>query len=202
MNPILKPLLAGLLAAGAVSAASADTLDLSISADHSGVDDFWTATLDFVLPAGFSNAALDFSLLTADDRAVVQLNGTEILSLALSTGSGTAMVMTAGGSASPYSFQYVSGDPIARITGPFVEGVNTLSFIVNDTWSGGYGDLSGRRHGEISATSLQAAATVSYTAPAVTSAVTSAVPEPATWALMLGGLAVCGAGLRRGRNRG
>lgn len=65
----------------------------------------------------------------------------------------------------------------------FLAGANTLELIVNNTNNGIYGGLTG------GPSSLYFSATV---APA-------GVPEPTTWALMLSGVALSGAALRRRR---
>jgi hypothetical protein len=103
-------------------------------------DGFWTATCAFFLPYGATNISLVYSNLTADDRAVLMLNGVAIGATGTQTASGGTqgyMVFTDGG---PLESYYFSG-PDATVNGSatsgfIVGGANILKAIVNNTRDG------------------------------------------------------------------
>ena len=131
--------------------------ELSISSTGTGVgsfvpggswsafDGFWTAQFSFFLPADASNVSLNFSGVYADDRAVLNLNGTTIGSTGIAyQGNATSgsMVLTDGGLLVPYAFDGASGTVSGTVSSGFVLGAtNTLSGIVNNTGTGVYGPL-------------------------------------------------------------
>ena len=108
---------------------------------------FWTANLDFFVPADATNLTLTFSHLSADDRVVLGLltgpdTGVELGNAGLNVpASGTlngSMRFDEGGIDEPYTF---SGSASAgTVTGPFTLGAtNHLIAILNNTGSGAVG---------------------------------------------------------------
>jgi hypothetical protein len=142
--------------------------------------DFYTYSMTFNLPAGYTNASLNITEMTFDDRGVVQLNGTTVTSSGITNGLGLVgqMVFTAGGTPVPFTFDYgyLEATTFAPITTGFQTGLNTIELIVNDTsgglnfrdglLSGGYywyGYAPNIYQGGINpATSVQFQATVTY----------------------------------------
>jgi hypothetical protein len=103
-------------------------------------DGFWTATYKFSLPADASNVSLTFSNLFADDRVVLELNGKPIAATGLYVPGKGSMVLSAGASAVPYSFN--SYPLYGTVTSGFnAGGQNTLTAIINNTGTGMAGNL-------------------------------------------------------------
>lgn len=167
----------------------------------SAFDGFWTANYTFDLPAGVTDATLAYTGLSADDRAVLFLNGTQIGSIGTNgPGTGT-MVLTSGGAETGYTF---ADNTSGTITSGFTPGqTNTLTAVINNTTGGIAGTLAPL--GGTNSTAFALAGTISYTPSAsgggggVTPA---AVPlPPAAWAGLttLLGLTAIGAARRRRR---
>jgi hypothetical protein len=103
--------------------------------------DFYTQVLQFILPAGYTNASLNITELRFDDRGVVLLNGATATSSAYVPngvlGLDGQMVLTAGGTPVPWTFEYrYEATTFTPITTGFHTGLNTIEIIANDT-SGG-----------------------------------------------------------------
>jgi hypothetical protein len=130
-------LLIGALVVAATPAA-ADFIDVNNSFfDNTNPGpDFYTLDWSFTLPAGFSNASLNIATFYIDDRGVLQLNGVTVASTGIFGPGNGFMVLSLGGANNPYTFQYGNVGPFAAITSPFVEGLNTLQIVVNDTGNG------------------------------------------------------------------
>lgn len=109
--------------------------------NNSAFDGFWTANYAFTLPADAADATLAYSTFAADDRAVLFLNGKQITDAA-SDGAGTGtMVLSSGGSASPFTFTNTTSS--GTITSGFnVGGANTLTAVINNTTGGRNGTPS------------------------------------------------------------
>jgi hypothetical protein len=187
----IKPFAAAILfAAVGIGSASATTLNVSVGQDFGDfANSYYTVDATFVLPVGFSNAVLNTSLFAADDRAVLQLNGTNVSETGIflrSGGSGSFYFLPDGSDNAAYNFRYSNDtstfDPIL---GPFVAGTNTLHFIVNNTNNGIVGGPVPGNHA-----ALYFEGTVSFDT-------VSPVPEPSTWAMMLLGFAGVGYGIYR-----
>jgi len=178
----LKSAFALLFVALGLSSASATTINVSVGQDFGNfANSYYTVDATFVLPVGFSNAVPNTSLFAADDRAVLQLNGTNVSETGIfGPGSGSFYFLPDGSDNAAYNFRYnndtLTFDPI---TGPFVVGTNTLHFIVNNTNNGIFGGPNGGH------SALYFEGTVSFDT-------VSPVPEPSTWAMMLLGFAGVG----------
>jgi hypothetical protein len=179
----IKSAFALLFVACSLSPASAATISISVGQDFGNfAGSYYTVDATFVLPAGFSNAALNTSLFAADDRAVLQLNGSSVSETGIfGPGSGSFYFLADGSDNAAYNFRHGNStttfDPI---TGPFVAGTNTLHFIVNNTLNGIFGGPAPNNHA-----ALYFEGSVSFDA-------VSPVPEPSTWAMMLLGFAGIG----------
>jgi hypothetical protein len=179
----LKGAVALLFIALGLSPASATTLNVSVGQDFGDfANSYYTVDATFVLPVGFSNAVLNTSLFAADDRAVLQLNGTSVSETGIfGPGSGSFYFLPDGSDNAAYNFRYGNGTlTFDLVTGPFVVGTNTLHFIVNNTNTGITGGPTPNNHA-----ALYFEGTVSFDAVAP-------VPEPSTWAMMLLGFAGVG----------
>jgi PEP-CTERM motif len=163
------------------------------SAAPCAFDGFWTAALNFTLPADTTSAQLAFSGLTADDRAVLELNGVMIGNAYDGTSGGATvgmMTLTDGGPNAAFSFGGPAAGSGTVSTGFNIGGSNTLLLIVNNTQTGASGSPSG----------------IGFTVAGVTGSVTytessgGAVPEPASMILIAAGLPVL-AMVRWRRNR-
>lgn len=139
---------------------------------------FWTANLSFNVPAGATDVTFDYTNLSADDRAVLFLNGNQIASVGTNAPGSGSMVLTDGGPSTPVTF---AGNTSGTITtGLNVGGVNTLSAIINNTTGGIAGDdvpLAATN-----ASDFGLSGTVTYTPAASTGIGAAAVPvPPAVW---------------------
>ncbi|HEY2586063.1 MAG TPA: hypothetical protein VGI81_09910 [Tepidisphaeraceae bacterium] len=107
--------------------------------NNSRFDGTWAVSHAFTLPADATNPTLMYSGLSADDRAVLFLNGKQIANVASDgAGSGT-MALTTGGPGSPFTF---TNNTSGTITSGFnVGGANTLSAFINNTTGGRNGTL-------------------------------------------------------------
>jgi hypothetical protein len=144
-------------------------------------DGFWTATFHFSLPANASNVQLNFANFINDDRGVLELNGNIISSagIPISGNYSGSMVFTDGGPLVPYTFTTFNS-PNSSVTGTVnsgfnIGGVNTLTAIINNTYSGVLGPLTNIGPGD--GTAMGLTGTISYS-----------VPEPSAMAVMLIGL--------------
>ncbi len=181
LKTIVAAALIGVIAVPA--AAVTITVDQSINAPDVP---FYSTTQNFVLTAGFTNALLNIGNFTADDAAVVTVNGTPIVGTGIFGPGVGNFFFTAGGPSQPYNFAYGNGAINASFAAPFVVGNNTISVIVNNNNAGintGNGGLTG------GPSNLDFTGTISFT--------DAAVPEPAAWALMIAGFAMTGFAMRR-----
>jgi len=154
-------------------------------------DGFWEAVLSFTLPVGLGSTysvALDFSALGADDRAVLELNGTTIGNEGIN-GPGAGSMSLTDTASTPYTFTQVTS---GTITSGLVVGTNTLDLIVNNTGSGITGGLQALGAGLTGA---------GFTGSVVLTPLFSGVPEPASFSYLLFGLAPLALGLARRRSR-
>jgi hypothetical protein len=154
-----------------------------------GSTPYWTATTTFAEPV--AGESLWLVNLRPDDRTVVLLNGVMVGAYGgLGPGPST-FVFTPGGPEVPQFFQNScceGGAPLdANVGGPFVAGLNTLEFIVNNTNHGIFGNLTDQGPSRLS---FQGAIAASPPPPL------TFVPEPSTWAITLVGLVVIGVGMR------
>ena len=176
------------LGAALVAPASAVTVDISQSVNFAGTA-FNLLEQSVVLPTGFSNALINIHTVYANDAAVLQVNGVNIVGWGIfGPGDGSFAFDSAG----PFvSFQYALGHQFAPLavnqsyTAPFVAGNNTIKLFHNDN---GNGIAGGQFH--LNSGSVQFSADITYTA---------AVPEPETYAMLLAGLGLVGATARRRR---
>ncbi len=157
---------------------------------------WWEATLTFAIPSGATSASLAFSNLAADDRAVLELNGTQIGDQAINGGSGSG-VMCFSYSTNCGSFTWT---PTTSGTITLTAGTTyTLQVFVNNTGTGNitsqleaayapsYVGLSGG-----DATAVQLVGDVTYQS--------STTPEPGSWSFILLGLGSTAIGLLRRRS--
>ncbi|HEV2569963.1 PEPxxWA-CTERM sorting domain-containing protein [Sphingomonas sp.] len=182
-------LLAGLASAAlASSVASAATINLDTSFNAAaGSSAFYIVNNDFTLPTGFSNAVLTITGLSIDDRGVVLLNDVIVDNGGIFGPGNGNLVLTLGGPNNPFTYTRGNGARNVVVTSGFQAGLNSFRIVVNDTNNGIFGDvLPGGVN--ISAGSLTASITFN---------VGNAVPEPASWAMMLAGFALAGAAARR-----
>jgi hypothetical protein len=107
----LKGAVALLFIALGLSPASATTLNVSVGQDFGDfANSYYTVDATFVLPVGFSNAVLNTSLFAADDRAVLQLNGTSVSETGIfGPGSGSFYFLPDGSDNAAYNFRYGNG---------------------------------------------------------------------------------------------
>ncbi len=182
------------IAAAGFAAAPAAAVSVNINAHevHTGGPSFWTAATGFNLPGGFINANLQITDFGIDDRGIVALNGTTIDSVGLFAPGNGFLVATLGGSNDPYFYPRGDGLRNVNVTSGFLTGFNQLLFTINDTSAGIFGDLTGGPNGTAGPTAYTFNAILTYD-------VRGAVPEPAAWALMLGGFGMMGSAMRRQR---
>jgi hypothetical protein len=140
-------------------------------------DGFWTLNYTFTLPSNATSVLLNFSGLFADDRAVLELNGTMIGNTDL-TGNGMVsgqMTLTDGGPNNSFNFTEVTSGSVS--TGFNLGGANTLSIIVNNTGNGAFGAPSDIGGQDYTAAFLQGS--LSYNPGS-----SSSVPEPRSAVLL------------------
>lgn len=183
---MFKFLVAAAMLAGTAVPAAAVTVVVDQSANTTNVP-FYQTSQTVTLSAGFTNAKINIGTLSADDLAIVYVNGTAVAGAGIfGPGNGNVYLTAAGGS-TPYTFAYNNGVINASFSAPFVTGANVISVLVNNNNAGintGNGPLTGGPG------SLTFTGTVTYDAAAT-------VPEPASWALLIGGFALTGAAMRR-----
>jgi hypothetical protein len=174
------------------SMASAATIILPTIEDDWGSNApvYSVDSITFTLPVGFTNAVLQIDTFSVDDRAVMELNGVVVAASGIYGPGNGSFTFTNGGPNQAFTFLNGNNGPFAPITSGFVSGLNTLTFIVNNTGNGIYGTLRG------GPSSLYFDGSVTYSLGANG----GGVPEPATWALMLTGFTGAGLALR-GRRR-
>jgi PEP-CTERM motif len=192
---IVKPYLtfcAAFASTALATPASAATFTVNAHEVLSGVHSFWTASTTFSLPTGFSNAVLHITDFGIDDRGTVSLNGTVIDSVGLFAPGNGFLVSTLGGPNTPHFYAIGDGARNVFVTSGFVTGANQLLFTGNDTGAGIFGDLTGGPFGTAGG---------AYAFNAVLSYDVAAVPEPASWALMILGFGVAGSVLRKTNRR-
>lgn len=158
--------------------------------DNSDVP-FWTATTTFDAPA--AGDILHIFDLEADDRTVMFLNGVavEAFGIVLEGVLDGQFVFTPGGPLLNQTFQ--ADRPCClnlNLAGPFVAGLNTLQFVINNTNTSIYGPLQATGP---SVLIFQGGIGDVLSPPGI--------PEPSTWALMALGVGGLGSMLRRRRNR-
>jgi len=130
---------------------------------------FWFADLTFSLPADAKNVVLNLNSGGFDDRAVVQLNGTDIGNGGIAGPGSGLMTFSSGSPEVTYPF---TGFGSGIVTSGFnVGGLNTLRLIVNNTSSGIFGTTK-TFQGTGDFTVANFSGTVTFDQPAVTT------PEP------------------------
>lgn len=101
---------------------------------------FYTDTVTFNLPVGFTNPTFTINSYVADDSSVAFLNNTEFSSTGIFGPGAGSFSFTASGPAGPYNF--INGNqstPYATLVDPvslLTAGNNTLLFYVNNTNNG------------------------------------------------------------------
>lgn len=178
--------MAMMLAVASPAAAVTVTVNINVHDVRIGGPSFYTVVEGFNLPTDFTNASLHITSFGIDDRGTVALNGAVVDSVGLFAPGDGNLVATLGGSNTPFTYAVGDGARDIFVSTGFVAGLNELLFTVNDTGSGIFGDLA-----------PDGAGGSAYSFNADLNYDIAAVPEPATWALMLAGFGMAGAVLRR-----
>jgi len=140
-------------------------------ADFNG---FWYADSLFTIPSNATGVTLSFSRLLADDRVVLQLNGTDIGDYLLSTGGvGGPGVMSFPPGPPDVSFTFTDQASAIITSGFLLGGVNDLRLVINNT---------GAASPSTPTRTFQS--TGDFTYAQLSGTITYSVPEPATLSLL------------------
>lgn len=99
-------------------------------------DGYWYADIGFTLPQGATKVKLVVTAVGVDDRCVVELNGKHVTDAGYDGPGDGFMTYKDGGANKPYTFVYGVGAQSVTVGGGFVDGVNDLRIIVNNTNNG------------------------------------------------------------------
>ncbi len=182
----MNTLLLSMTAAAVLSSPAAAVVAVTLDRDNVGNGaEFTQADVLFNLPSNFTNALLNIREFSADDAAVVQINGTSVYGVGIfGPGNGTFR-FTQNGPAEPFTF---AGNGVQNVStsGPFVAGDDIITFLLNNNAgiNPGGGGLTGGPF------SLQFRGDVTFD-------LASPIPEPATWAMMIVGFGLVGSAVRR-----
>lgn len=178
---------------------STGTMAAGLPASTSSFDGFWVAELDYTPPVGSTGVTLSFSGLSADDRAVLYVNGVAEGNTAWSPGTGCFSATDVACS----SFTFTGTNIPATAAGNFSaspialnSGLNVFTLVVNNTYAIQNSSAATRGFNGIGdgATAL-INMTANYTAPV------SGVPEPASFTYLLLGALPLAFGFARRRSR-
>ncbi|HTZ69973.1 MAG TPA: hypothetical protein VMB71_04910 [Acetobacteraceae bacterium] len=136
----------------------------SITIPFTDCDGYWRAKRIFHIPTSATGLSLTITGLGVDDRAVVELNGTQITSVGTtSNGAGYMQLHNDHGKQrnAPYNFQFVAGKVSLTDTTHLKPGRNLLKVIVNNTDEGIQGKIVPPSKNDT--TGFGIAATVTYT---------------------------------------
>lgn len=147
----------------------------------------WFFSSNFTLPEEFKNPTLTITFLEFDDRGAVVLNGRIVDSAGL-LGPGLGRLDAPGAYGQDYLYVLGNGARNTVVTEGFQVGVNRLRMYVNDTGGQGIFGNTSQFIDLVSGGTIRA--TLNYD-------LTDAVPEPATWVMMIGGFGLIGAAMRR-----
>jgi hypothetical protein len=193
MRKLAVALVFGFVAMGAVPA-GATTIPISIHVDFSNADgdgpSYSTLDTTFTLPGGITNTTLNITQYSPDDRSVLFLNGTNVSDSGIfGPGLGSFYFLPDASDLQVYTFSHGSNDTsFDPITDPFVTGLNTLHFIINNTNTGIIGGPV-----DFGPSNLDFEATVTFD--------TTATPLPAAFPLFATGLGVLGWAARRRKQK-
>lgn len=168
---------------GAPALAVTVTENISQNLLYPGGNGFNVTTQTVVLPNDFSDASINIASVYANDAAVLQVNGTNIVGWGIFGPGNGSFAFSESGPFVPFAYTLGHGFSLLTVNqsyaAPFVAGANTIKVFHNDNGAGINGSAFSVANGE-----LQFNATLSYS--------TAAVPEPATWALLLAGCLLVG----------
>lgn len=170
------------------------TEDISQNHLYPGGNGFNVTTQTVILPSDFTNASINIASVYANDAAVLQVNGTNIVGWGIFGPGNGKFAFSESGPFVPFSYALGHGFSLLTVnqsySAPFVAGANIIKVFHNDNGAGIGGTFFSVANGE-----LQFNANLTYSTSA------AAVPEPGTWALLLAGCSVVGTMARR-RARG
>ncbi len=127
----------------------------------SNFNGFWTATYSFFMPYGARNVTLSYSGLFADDRVVLELNGTPIGAAGIYAPGQGGMVFSNGGASVSQSFSELVSS--GAVNNGFLAGAqNNLTAIINNTSDGIYGSLTSIASSSGDHTGFAVNGTISY----------------------------------------
>ena len=175
--------LAAALVIAAPAAAVSVVIDQSASLNNVS---FFQTSQTISLGTGFTNALLNITSLSADDAAVVTVNGTAIFGTGIFGPGNGNMFFTAAGPSVPFTF--AANGSGGTFAAPFVAGNNLIEVFYNNNNAGintGNGGLTGGPG------ALNLVGTVTFNA--------AVVPEPSSWVMLIAGFGLVGAASRRRR---
>lgn len=142
---------------------------------------YYEAIFNFTLPGNAVAPQLNITDYRADDRSVVQLNGTILAGTGIFSPGNGFIQIAPGLTNAAYVYTLTNGVASGPYFAPFVVGANVLRIIVNDTVAGIGGDVGqdGQRQ-----TGMRFIGTITYDLRDIGGQVT----EPATLALLGAGL--------------
>lgn len=172
--------------------AAAISVDLTTGGQWNGKGGYYSSTQTFILPKNATNVMLNVANFGVDDRGILSFNGSEIDAVGIRASvAGTIGSFNFSQAGPTVSHLFVANSSRNTIvTNGFNVGApNTLLFQGNDTSEGIYGNV------------LDVAINASWGyAATLTYDLNGAVPEPATWGMMILGFGIMGAAMRRRRN--
>lgn len=99
-------------------------------------DGYWYADIGFTLPPGATKVKLVITAMGVDDRCVVELNAKHVTDAGYDGPGEGFMTYKDGGENKPYTFVNGVGAQSVTVGHGFVDGVNDLRIIVNNTSDG------------------------------------------------------------------
>jgi hypothetical protein len=162
------------------------TEDISQNHSYPGGNGFNVTTQTVILPSDFTNALINITSVYANDAAVLQVNGTNIVGWGIFGPGNGGFAFSESGPFAPFTYALGHGFSLATVnqsySAPFVVGSNIIKVFHNDNGAGINGSSFSVANGE-----LQFNANLTYSTSA------AAVPEPSTSALLLAGCFLVGA---------
>jgi hypothetical protein len=166
--------------------ASAVTVDISRTVGFEG-SVFNVLEQTVVLPAGFTDALITITRTLADDSAVLQVNGTNVVGWGIFGPGDGSFAFSAQGPFVPFYFGRGNDNVQQTFSAPFVAGANTITVFNNDTHNG----IVGGQFSVGFLTRVDLGASLTYSVP------TAPVPEPEAALMLLAGTGLVAGVVRR-----